>query len=87
MSPQGYSGGLPHAPVTRYGRRHFTEAKPTMSPTFSRAVAAAMDGHTAQSWHGLPQSERAALIYAEMRKIDVESVKRWLVTEGERRAA
>jgi hypothetical protein len=58
-----------------------------MSQTFARAVAAAMHGHTVQSWQELPQSERAALIYAEMRKIDPESVKGWLVTAGERHAA
>jgi len=58
-----------------------------MNPTFAKAFAAAIDGHTAQSWAALPQSERAAMIYAEMRKIDAESVKGWLVIGGERRAA
>jgi hypothetical protein len=58
-----------------------------MSQTFSKAVAAAIDGHTAQSWDALRPSERAALIYAEMRKIDAESVKGWLVIGGERQAA
>ena len=58
-----------------------------MSPTFSRAVAAAMDGHTAQSWYALPPSERAALIYVEMRKIDAETVKGWLGTGAEKKAA
>ena len=58
-----------------------------MSSTFSRAVAAAMNGHTAQFWIALTQSERAARIYAEMRKIDAESVKGWLVTGTAKRAA
>jgi hypothetical protein len=61
--------------------------KPLMSPTFSQAVAAAMEGYDAQSWHELPQTERARLIYAAMRKIDAETVKGRLITSGERRAA
>jgi hypothetical protein len=58
-----------------------------MSPTFSRAVAAAMNGHTAQSWYALPQSERAALIYVEMRRIDAESVNGLLGIGAEKKAA
>ena len=58
-----------------------------MSPIFSQAVAAAMAGHTAQSWHALPPGERAARIYVEMRKIDAESVKGWLPTGTEKKAA
>ena len=46
-----------------------------------------MNGHTAQFWIALTQSERAARIYAEMRKIDAESVKGWLVTGTAKRAA
>lgn len=58
-----------------------------MSQTFFEAVAAAMDDHTAQSWHALPPGERAALIYAEMRKIDAESAQRLMVIGSERQAA
>lgn len=58
-----------------------------MGQTFSKAVAAAIEGHTAQSWDALLPSERAALIYAEMRKIDAESVQKRVVIGGERQAA
>jgi hypothetical protein len=58
-----------------------------MSQTFSKAVAAAIEGHTAHSWDALLPSERAALIYAEMRKIDAESLQARMVIGGERRAA
>lgn len=46
-----------------------------MSPTFSQAVASAMDGHTAQSWNALPNWRRAELIYAAMRRIDAEGAE------------
>ena len=58
-----------------------------MSQTFSKAVAAAIDGHTAQSWDALLPSERSALIYAEMRKIEAESVQGRAVIGDERQAA
>jgi hypothetical protein len=58
-----------------------------MSAVFAEAVTAAMRGHTADFWAALPQRERAIAIYAEMRKIDAESVERWTAMSTERQAA
>lgn len=58
-----------------------------MSETFEQAVSAVMKRHDPRSWSNLSQSQRAKEIYAEMRKIDAESVKGWLVTGSGRRVA
>jgi len=58
-----------------------------MSETFAKAVATAMEGHSAQSWAAMPQSERAALIYTAMGRIDADSLRGWLMIGADRRAA
>lgn len=58
-----------------------------MSKTFEQAVAAVIERHDPLSWSALSQSQRATEIYAEMRRIDAESVKGWLVIGGQHRTA
>lgn len=58
-----------------------------MSETFAEAASAVLKKHHCMSWSALTHSERAEHIYAEMRKIDAESVKGWLVIGDERKVA
>ena len=61
--------------------------EPSVSGTFEQAVTAVMERHNPLSWSALSQSQRAKEICSEMRKIDPESTKGWLVLGTEQRAA